>query len=136
MRGYMLATALVLAPCSGFAQAPAQGQYAAPPQGQQAMTRMIYLAAHNQLGVLEYCQGKGSVGADTVALQRRVLGMMPAEQVDGLDEAEAAGKQGQVQFGGNQVLLADAAKSQNTTEDAMCRQIATLLQNQAAQLPK
>ena len=126
--------AALSAPLPALAQAPAAP--AGMPQGQQDMVRMMHLAAHNQLGVLEYCQAQGSIGADVVALQQRILGLLPPAQVDGLSEAEAAGKRGLVQFGGSQVQLADAAKAQSTTPDAMCKQIATMLQTQAAQLPK
>lgn len=97
---------------------------------------MVHQAAHNQLGILQYCQEQGSVSGDTVALQQRALSMLPPAQVEGLDEAEAAGKRGVVQFGGSEVQLANAAKAQNTTVDAMCKQIATLLQSQASQLPQ
>jgi hypothetical protein len=125
--------ALGLSPFAVMAQTP--GVPGAP--GNQAdMVAMMQRAAHNQLGVLEYCQAQGSVGADTVSLQQRVLGMLPPAKVDGLDDAEAAGKKGVVSFAGNQVPLADAAKAQNTTPDAMCKQMATMLQAQAAQLPK
>lgn len=105
-------------------------------QDQQNMVRMMYRAARNQLGVLQYCQTRGSVDADVVVLQRRMLAMLPPAEVDGVDQAEAAGKRGVVQFGGNEVSIADAAKAQNTTPDAMCKQIATMLQNQAAQMPR
>ncbi len=97
---------------------------------------MVHQAAHNQLGILQYCQSQGSVGADTVALQQRALGVLPPAQVEGLDEAETAGKRGVVQFAGSSVQLTDAAKAQNTTVDAMCKQIAALLRSQASQLPQ
>ena len=130
----MAMVAVAAASFPALAQAPATP--AGMPQGQQDMVRMMHLAAHNQLGVLEYCQAQNSVGADVVALQQRILGMLPPAQVDGLNEAEAAGKRGVVQFGGSEVPLADAAKAQNTTPDAMCKQMASMLQAQAAQLPK
>lgn len=97
---------------------------------------MLHRAAHNQLGVLQYGQSQGSIGADTLDLQRRLLGVLPPMQVDGLDEAEAMGQRGVVDFAGNQIALTDAAKAQSTTADAMCKQIASMLQAQAAQLPK
>lgn len=135
MRLFQLTMALALTSTSlpVLAQMPTAP---ATPQGQAEMMQMVQLAGRNQLGVLKYCQDQGSVGADTVALQQRILTMMPPAQVAGLDEAEAAGRRGIVQFGGSQVPLADAAKAQNTTPDAMCKQIASMLQAQAAQLPK
>jgi len=136
MRLLILAAGLTLGLAShaAHAQAPAPQRGATP--GQQDMIRMVHQAAHNQLGILEYCQAQGSVGADMVTLQERALGVLPPAQVDGLNEAEAAGKRGVVQFGGSEVQLTDAAKAQNTTVDAMCKQIASLLQTQASQLPQ
>lgn len=117
------------APSLAQAQAPAAG-------GQQEMVRTLLLASRNQLGVLEYCRAQGSLGQGVVDLQRKMIGMLPPQQVDGLDEAEATGKRGVVSFAGSQTALADAAKSQNTTVDAMCKQMGSMLQAQAAQLPK
>ena len=122
---------VVLAACAASAQTGP-----AAPQSQQDMMKMVRLAAHNQLGVMQYCQSKGSVDADTVVLQRRLVGMLPPGSTAGLEEAEAAGKRGLVQFGGNQVSLTDAARAQKTTPDAMCKQIGALLKAQAAQLPQ
>lgn len=133
--GAMLLLRLVLP--AAWAQTkpdPAPGTAATP--GQQDMMATVQRAAHNQLGVLQYCQAQGAVGDDVVALQRRLLGMLPPAQVDGLDEAEAAGKAGTVEFAGSKVALADAARSQNSTPDAMCKRMADMLKAQAAQLPK
>lgn len=127
--------AATLMPLAALAQTPTTpgGQTAA---GQQEMMKTMHLAARNQLGIIEYCQSQGSVGADVVALQKRMLDMLPPAQVDGLDAAEAAGKKGTVQFAGNSVDINEAAKAQNTTADAMCKQIGSMLQQQAANLPK
>ena len=127
--------AATLMPVAALAQSPTApgGQM---PQGQQEMMKTMHLAARNQLGIIEYCQSQGSVGADVVALQKRMLGMLPPAQVDGLDAAEDAGKKGMVQFAGNSVDIKDAAKAQNTTPDAMCKQIGSMLQAQASNLPK
>ncbi len=125
-----------LSPFAVMAQTPGMPGAAGAPGNQADMLAMMQRAAHNQLGVLEYCQAQGSVDADTIALQQRVLGMLPPAKVDGLDEAEATGKKGIVSFAGHQVPLADAAKAQNSTPDAMCKQMASMLKAQAAQLPK
>lgn len=122
--------------CALPALAGAQAPAPATPQGQEEMMKMMHLAANNQLGILEFCQAQGSVDADVVELQKRMLGMLPPVKVDGVAEAEAAGKRGEVQFGGNSVKLADSAKAQNTTPDAMCKQIGAMMKQQAAQLPK
>ena len=126
---------IALAPCLAHAQAPAPLPPGAPP-GQEAMLQMMHLAAHNQLGVLRYCQDQGSVGTDVVELQGRIIGMLPPATVAGEDQAEADGKTGVVEFAGNKVAMADAAKARNTTVDAMCKQIAGMLQAQAGNIPK
>ena len=133
MRLSQLTLVLALAGVSlpALAQMPPPG-----PEDRAEMLRMMQLGAHNQLGILQYCQAQGSVGADTIALQRRLLAMLPPAQVAGLDQAEAAGRRGVVQFGDSEIPLVEAAKTQNTTPDAMCKQIASMLQAQSAQLPK
>ena len=125
--------AAILMPAAALAQTP---QVPTTPGGQQEIMKTMHLAAHNQLGLIEFCQAQGSVGPDVVALQKRMLTMLPPAQVDGLDDAEAAGKKGVVQFAGNTVDIRDAAKAQNTTPDAMCKQIGSMLESQAANLPK
>ena len=135
---YAAACAFTLLPAAAFAQAPSAPGTApgSAPGGQADMLKTMHLAAHNQLGLVEYCQAQGSFGTDVVDLQKRMLGMLPPAQVDGLDAAEAAGRKGVVEFAGNQVDIKDAAKAQNTTPDAMCKQIGAMLQSQASQLPK
>jgi hypothetical protein len=121
-----------------LAQAPATPAPApnAAPSDPQAMAKMLHLATHNQLGVLEFCQASGSVGPDVVAIQRKIMTLLPPAQVEGLAAAEESGKKGIVMFGGTQMALTEAAKTQNTTVDAMCKQIGAMLTAQAANLPK
>ena len=45
----------------------------AMPAGQQDIAKIMHLAAHNQLGIIEYCKDQGSVGDDVVALQKRIV---------------------------------------------------------------
>ena len=134
MRLSVLAAVLCLGTIPALAQTTPTPQASA--EAQQEALRIMHRAGRNQLGVLEYCRAQGSVGEDIVALQRRLLGLLPATQVEGLDEAEATGRRGIVDFNGNQIVLADAARTQNTTPDAMCKQMASVLQAQAAQLPR
>lgn len=124
------AAVAVLLPLS----AVAQGQ--TPAGGQTEMLKTLTLAGRNQLGVMEFCRAQGSVGGDVVELQRKMLGLFPPVQVDGLAEAEELGKRGVVSFAGSQTELAAAAESQGTTVDAMCKKMADLLQSQSANLPK
>ena len=134
---WIVVGAALAMPLAAHAQAPAMPTMpGAAPGGQADMAKMMQLAARNQLGIIEYCKDQGSVGDDVVALQKRMLTMLPPAQVDGLEAAEAAGRKGLVQFGGNEVDIKQAAQGQNTTPDAMCKQIGSMLQAQAANLPK
>ena len=108
----------------------------AAPGGQQDMTKMMQLAAHNQLGVVEYRRDQGSVGDDMVAVQKRMLTMLPPVQVEGPDAAEAVGRKSMVQFAGNALDIKRAAQAQNKTPGAMCKQVGSMLQAQTANLPK
>ena len=51
------------------------------------------------------------------------------------DAAEAKGKEGTVSAMGVERSLADAAKEQSTTEDALCKQMDALLKQLATQVP-
>lgn len=122
IRAAVSAFVLLAAPLAAHAQADAQ--------------RMMYRMGSNQLGVLEYCQENGHVGAEVVALQHRMLTMLPPAQVDGLDEAEATGRKGVVSFGGTSTALPDAARAQNTTVAALCARMGEMLKQQAGNLPQ
>lgn len=80
LRTALATCALGLAPLLVTNVARAQQPGAAPAAGQDghAAVRMALRIAHNQLGVLQYCQANGSVGAEVVDLQRRLLARMAA----------------------------------------------------------
>ena len=61
--------------------------------------------------------------------------MIPAGDTAKGDAAEAKGKEGTVSAMGVERSLADASKEQNTTEEALCKQMDALLQQLAAQIP-
>lgn len=113
------------------AAAPADAPAAAPAADMGA----AYESARNQLGVLIYCQDKGYIGAAAVETQNKLLTMIPAGDAAKGDAAEAKGKEGTVSAMGVERSLADAAKEQNTSEDALCKQMDALLQQLAAQVP-
>jgi hypothetical protein len=110
------------------AQAPSQ----VPPDA----TKTVRLAAHNQLGVLEYCQAQGAVDASVVAMQKKMIGMLPAAPANGEDAAESTGKQGIVDAAGQQVALDEAAKAQHTSVAALCDQMGSMVRASAANLPQ
>ncbi|MFC0408704.1 pore-forming ESAT-6 family protein [Roseomonas elaeocarpi] len=97
---------------------------------------MFHQMAGNQLGVLEYCQGRSFIEASTVDTQRRMMTMLPppADKTP-VDAAEALGRSGTISINGNTVTLADAAKAQNVSEAALCKQMGDMVVNGAANVP-
>ena len=110
---------------------PASAQMAAD------QLKVAYQAGRNQLGVVEYCQGKGYVGPEAIDTQRKLLGMIPAPaDISGGDAAEAKGKQGIVSAMGIEQDLDSAAKKQSTTSADLCKKMGDALKQAAAALPK
>ena len=126
-----LGTGVVLAQEAAAPAAPA----APPPAPVAADTGAAYESARNQLGVLIYCQEQGHIDGAAVETQTKLLTMIPAGDTAKGDAAEAKGKEGTVSAMGVERSLADASKEQNTTEEALCKQMDALLQQLAAQIP-
>ena len=120
-----IAALAALSSSQAFAQNPADQLAAA------------YQAGRNQLGVISYCAEKGHVGADVVAIQTKVLALIPppADKSAG-DTAEAAGKKGTIAMMGVTQDLETIAKAQGGTAAAYCKQIGDVVQKAAASLPK
>lgn len=98
---------------------------------------MAISAAKNQLGVLEYCQEQGHTDGAAVEVQTKIMTMLPAAQdAAAVEAAYEKGKTGTVSAMGVEQSLADAAKAQSTDEAALCKQMADLVQQAAAQLPQ
>jgi hypothetical protein len=98
--------------------------------------KLIYDTSRNQQGVLEYCRAGGFVEADVLAIQTRVMAMMPAPaDTSSGDAAYRTGKTGTVMAGDQSVTLGDAAKGQNTTEKALCERMGQAMKSAAAALP-
>lgn len=123
---FSFVAALVLGAGSAIAQDSAP---AMPDMG------AAYESARNQLGVLTYCQDQGHIDGAAVEVQNKLLGLIPVGDTAKGDAAEALGKSGTVSAMGIERSLADAAKEQNTDEAALCKQMDTLIQQMAAQLP-
>ncbi|QFQ86899.1 hypothetical protein F8A10_05335 [Paracoccus kondratievae] len=130
-------SALALGLSAGIAlaqeAAPAAPEAPAAIPGQDAGA--AYESARNQLGVLSYCQEKGYIDGKAVEVQTKLLAMIPAGDTAKGDAAEAKGKEGTVSAMGVERSLSDAAKEQNTTEEALCKQMDGLLQQLASQVP-
>ncbi len=105
-------------------------------QTQADQMKMVYQAARNQLGVLEFCQAKGYVDADTVAIQQKLLAMMPPGDAAAGDAAEALGKKGSVSAMGVNQDLETAAKAQGCTIEKLCQTMGSAIKQAGAALPK
>lgn len=82
-----------------------------------------YLAAYNQLGLLEYCEEQGYVGADVVELQSRMMSLLPTPRdPSGAEEAQQTGRAGTIAAGEQTMSIADATAGEGTAE-AVCAEI-------------
>ena len=94
---------------------------------------MAHLSAANQLGMLEYCQAQGFVGADAVGAEQGAMALLPASSVQ-TEDAEALGKQGMLAApNGAKMSVASMASAQHTTVAAVCQQMGSaIIQTEAA----
>jgi hypothetical protein len=106
-------------------------------QAQPNQMAVAYQAGRNQLGLLKYCQEQGHAGADVVAIQQKLVGMIPVPaDTSGGDTAEAAGRKGSVSIMGiNQDLVANA-KTQGISVEKACQAMASAVKQAGAALPK
>jgi len=124
MRNFILGLILISAALPAVAQAPMTPDDA-------------IAAARNQLGVLEYCQTSGHIDETAAATQTRILEMMPPVTDEAkVEAAYEKGKAGTVSALGMEQTLEAAATAQNSDEATLCVQMATMLEQAAAQLPQ
>ena len=101
---------------------------------QTDMNAMLRNSAANQLGILEYCQSQGHTDGTAVAAQRTVMSRLPAGGPT--DAAEALGKQGTLLGANNNNYPMSAMASKgNTTEAALCTQMAGNVKQAVANNP-
>lgn len=108
---------------------------AAAPAAPQMDAGMAYESARNQLGVLKYCQAQGHIDGKAVEIQEKLLTLIPAGDATKGDAAEAKGAEGTVSAMGAEQTLDGAAKAQGSSVEALCKQMDTMIQQLAAQLP-
>lgn len=114
---------------------PAPGEPGSIPLPPGMTAQQAHDSARNQLGVLKYCEGKGWVTAESVAAQERMLGMLPEADAAAGQAAEDKGAAGTISVMGTELTLADGATQQNTTEEALCRQMGDMINTMAQQMP-
>lgn len=135
-RQLTLALGVTFAAGAAFAQDSGEAQEAPAPAAGAMDTAAVYEAARNQLGILKYCQEQGFSGADAVASQEKMVGMLPEGDTAMGDAAEQKGIEGTVSGGGAEIALEEAANQQNTTVEAQCQQIEAAVNQVAEQLPE
>ena len=112
----IVAVGTVLASATVSAQQPT----GTGPRTPEAL-RSLHLAGRNVLGILQYCQAQGLSGAEAAERQRDLLRRAPPAEVPGLDDAEAAGRQGIVAFLDSRVPVAVVAQAEGVTVATRCR---------------
>lgn len=105
-------------------------------QTQADQLKVACQAARNQLGLLGYCVDKGYTDGGAVEVQKKLVALIPAPaDLSGAEAAEAAGRKGTISAMGMENIEA-AAKAQNDTPAAYCKQIIDLVKQMGANLPK
>ncbi|SIS54530.1 pore-forming ESAT-6 family protein [Paracoccus saliphilus] len=133
-RQIAFALGVTLAASAAFAQDAAETQEA--PAAGATDPAVAYEAARNQLGILKFCEAQGFTGAEAVAAQEKMVGMLPEGDTEAGATAEQKGGEGMVAAGGAEISLEDAASQQDTTVEAQCQQIEAAVNQVAAQLPE
>jgi hypothetical protein len=134
-RHIAIAATLAITAPAAFAQDAATQQPQAQTQPTQVDPAAAYQAARNQLGILKYCQTQGFSGAEAVAAQEKLVGMLPAGDEGVGAQAEQKGTAGTVSVGQTEISLEDAAARQGTTVESQCQQIEAAVKQVAQQLP-
>lgn len=132
IRAFLALPALALT--AGLAMAQTETTEA-PAAGMQMDMGMAYESARNQLGVLEYCQTEGHIDGTAVEIQTKLLTLLPEGDKAKGDAAQEKGKTGTVSSMGMEQTLDAAATAQNSSVEALCKQMDTMIQQLAAQLP-
>ncbi|TJZ93367.1 hypothetical protein FA743_03875 [Paracoccus gahaiensis] len=131
IRSIAIALGLTLTPAAVLAQEAGTPA----PAVQEPDTGATYEAARNQLGILQYCQDQGFTGAEAVAAQTQLIGLLPEGDTTAGTAAEEKGVEGMVAVGEAELSLADAAESQGNTVEITCQQIEAAVNEVAPSLP-
>ncbi|MGX5733602.1 pore-forming ESAT-6 family protein [Bosea thiooxidans] len=103
-------------------------------QTQADQLKVAYEAARNQLGILGYCADSGHIDGSAAEVQKKLIALIPAPaDAGGGDAAEAAGRKGTLSVMGVEQSI---AKAQGSPPAAYCQQIANLVKQMGANLPK
>ncbi len=96
--------------------------------------RLAYVSTANQVGMMEYCMGKGWADQAAVDAQKKAAASLPpTSDTTGLSEAEATGRKGELMNNGSTVSLSAMAQKGNTTEQDLCTRMASSAKTVSAQ---
>ena len=96
--------------------------------------RLAHVSMANQMGVMEYCMGKGWADQAAVDAQKKAAASLPVTtDQTGLVEAEATGRKGELMNNGTTISLSSMAQNGNTTERDLCVRMASAAKTVAAQ---
>ncbi len=96
--------------------------------------QMAQIASANQVGVMEYCQGKGWADQAAVDAQKSAAASLPpATNVSAVTAAEATGKGGSLLNNGTAMPLSSMASQSGTTVQTLCGKLADSAKMVAAQ---
>lgn len=113
----------------------AMAQDAQAPDTAATDTAATYDAARNQLGILKYCETQGHSGPEAVAVQARLVEMIPSGDVARGDAVEAQGAEGVISIGNTQITLAEAVEAQGSTVAATCAEIEAAVNQVGESIP-
>lgn len=107
---------------------------ARPGTAQTDMMHLAYVSTANQVGVMEYCMGKGWADQAAVDAQKKGAAKLPpTTDHTGLSEAEATGRKGELMNNGTTVSMVSMAQRGGTTEQDLCTRMASSAKMVAAQ---
>ena len=93
-----------------------------PALAQTDNVAVAHQAAANQLGLIEYCRGRGDVDDAALEAERSSIARLPPSNVD-TTAAESSGKSGTMSMAGTTTTLAAMASSRNVPIATICKQM-------------
>jgi hypothetical protein len=120
MKSRLIALAIVAVPFAAFAQSDPM--------------QMARLGSANEVGVMEYCQGKGWADQAAVdAVKTSFASLPPGGDASATASAEATGKSGSLLNNGTAMPLSSMATQSNSSEQALCGKMMNAVKMASAQ---
>lgn len=101
----------------------------------EASSDLAIFGAHNQLGVLTYCETQGFIDDLAIQIQNKVIEMLPeAENLEDAEKAFETGLSGHIQAHGLDMMIDEAAEIRGGDARGYCREVSRLLVQAGASL--